>query len=176
MFTYWQGRTSLSISRIFLTKKITKGEKYHEIMFQKKNADKKKSEFHDFFETFFWYLFQHAGRNSTNCWYWIHGTTTIKPLEFYSKLPFEWLGPFTPQLMKLIKFESPEATGSPMGTNVISKLLLLWFSVHGTVFVNHWKCRNWVCFIKNDLSGNTVWPQTSGFQKLDKIDYFWLFK
>ena len=66
------------------------------------------------------FLFQHAGRNSTSCWYWIHGTTTIKPLEFYSKLPFEWLGPFTPQLMKLIKFESPDAIANPMGTNVIS--------------------------------------------------------
>ena len=68
-------------------------------------------------------LFQHAGRNSTICWYWIHGTTTIRPLEFYSKLPFEWLGPFTPQLMKLVRFESP--TPSPMGTDVISTFLLL---------------------------------------------------
>ena len=25
------------------------------------------------------------------------------------------------------------------------------------------------------LSGNTVWPQTSGFQKVVKIDYFWHF-
>ena len=29
-----------------------------------------------------------------------------------------------------------------------------------------------ICPIKNDLSGNTVWPQASGFQKLVKIDYF----
>ena len=112
----------------FWQKKITKGEKYHEIMFHKKRGQKKKNlNFTIFSRLFFWYLFQHAGRNSTNCWYWIHGTTTIKPLEFYSKLPFEWLGPFTPQLMKLIKFESPDAIANPMGTNVISKLLLLWF-------------------------------------------------
>ena len=34
-------------------------------------------------------VLQHGGINSTSCWYWIHGTTEIKPLEFYSKLPFE---------------------------------------------------------------------------------------
>ena len=32
------------------------------------------------------------------------------------------------------------------------------------------------CQFKIDLSGNTVWPQASGFQKLDKIDYFWHFE
>ena len=29
--------------------------------------------------------------------------------------------------------------------------------------------------IKTDLSGNTVWPQASGFQKLAKMDHFWHF-
>ena len=29
------------------------------------------------------------------------------------------------------------------------------------------------CSIKSDLSGNTVWPQTSVFSKTRKIDYFW---
>ena len=29
------------------------------------------------------------------------------------------------------------------------------------------------CPIKSDLSGNTVWPQASGFQKLVKTDHFW---
>ena len=28
---------------------------------------------------------------------------------------------------------------------------------------------------KNDLSGNTVWPQDSGFQKVAKIHHFWHF-
>ena len=28
------------------------------------------------------------------------------------------------------------------------------------------------CPIKTDLSGNTVWPQASGFQKLVKMDNF----
>ena len=31
------------------------------------------------------------------------------------------------------------------------------------------------CPIKTDLSGNTVWPQASGFQKLAKMDHFWHF-
>ena len=31
------------------------------------------------------------------------------------------------------------------------------------------------CPIKVDLSGNTVWPQASGFQKLAKMDYFGYF-
>ena len=30
--------------------------------------------------------------------------------------------------------------------------------------------------IKIDLSGNTVWPQASDFQKLAKMDQFWHFK
>ena len=29
--------------------------------------------------------------------------------------------------------------------------------------------------IKTDLSGNTVWPQASGFQKLAKMDHFGIF-
>ena len=32
------------------------------------------------------------------------------------------------------------------------------------------------CPNKTDLSGNTVWPQASGFQKLAKMDHFWHFK
>ena len=31
------------------------------------------------------------------------------------------------------------------------------------------------CPIKTDLSGNTVWPQALGFQKLAKLDHFWHF-
>ena len=31
------------------------------------------------------------------------------------------------------------------------------------------------CPIKIDLSGNTVWPQASGFQKLAKMDHFLAF-
>ena len=29
--------------------------------------------------------------------------------------------------------------------------------------------------IKSDMSGNTVWPQALGFQKLAKMDHFWAF-
>ena len=31
------------------------------------------------------------------------------------------------------------------------------------------------CHIKTDLSGNTVWPQALGFQKLAKMDHFLAF-
>ena len=31
------------------------------------------------------------------------------------------------------------------------------------------------CPIKTDMSGNTVGPQASGFQKLPKMDLFWHF-
>ena len=31
------------------------------------------------------------------------------------------------------------------------------------------------CPIKTDLSGNSVWPQALGFQKLAKMDHFWHF-
>ena len=54
-----------------------------------------------------------------------------------------------------------------------------------TVFENYSKCRIWIfwimafsinfCPIKSDLSGNTVWPHASGFQKLAKMDHFWHF-
>ena len=55
-----------------------------------------------------------------------------------------------------------------------------------TLFKNFSKCRIWIfwilafstnfCPIKIDLSGNTVWPQAPGFQKLAKMDHFWHFK
>ena len=51
-----------------------------------------------------------------------------------------------------------------------------------TLFENYSKCRIWIlvfstnfCPIKTDLSGNTVWPQASGFQKIAKMDHFWHF-
>ena len=54
-----------------------------------------------------------------------------------------------------------------------------------TLFENYSKCRIWIfdilafstnfCPIKTDLSGNTVWPQASDFQKLAKMDHFWHF-
>ena len=50
------------------------------------------------------------------------------------------------------------------------------------MFEKYLKCRIWIltfstnfCPIKSDLSGNTVWPQSSGFQKLAKMDNFWYF-
>ena len=53
------------------------------------------------------------------------------------------------------------------------------------MFENHSKCRIWnfgfwafstnFCPIITDISGNTVWPQASGFQKLAKLDHFFAF-
>ena len=47
------------------------------------------------------------------------------------------------------------------------------------MFENHPKCRTSnfppIFVLQNYLSGNTVWPQASGFQKLAKIDYFGIF-
>ena len=50
------------------------------------------------------------------------------------------------------------------------------------MFENDSKCRIWIfrllafsinfCLINSDLSGNTVWPQASGFQKLAKLTIF----
>ena len=46
-------------------------------------------------------------------------------------------------------------------------------------WVSKKKCGIWIlafspifCHFRIDLSGDTVWPQTSGFQKLAKINYF----
>ena len=54
-----------------------------------------------------------------------------------------------------------------------------------TLFENYSKCRIWIfefwafstnfCPIKSHLSGNTVWPQASIFQKLAKMHRFWHF-
>ena len=54
------------------------------------------------------------------------------------------------------------------------------------MFEIYLKCRIWslqllafstiFCSIKSDLSGNTVWPQASGFEKLAKMDNFWHFQ
>ena len=51
-----------------------------------------------------------------------------------------------------------------------------------TVFENQPISRIWIlafstnfCPIQSDLSGNIVWPQASGFQKLAKIGHFWHF-
>ena len=51
-----------------------------------------------------------------------------------------------------------------------------------TLFENYLKCHIWIfdvltfstnfCPLKTDLTGNTVWPQASGFQKLAKWDHF----
>ena len=48
------------------------------------------------------------------------------------------------------------------------------------MFENDSKCRIWIFrllafSIKSDLSGNTVWPQASGFQNLAKMDLFGIF-
>ena len=48
---------------------------------------------------------KYGARNMTKCWFWIHRTDKIEPLEFLSKLPFNWLGPFLPNLMQLVRFE-----------------------------------------------------------------------
>ena len=66
-----------------------------------------------------------------------------------------------------------------------SKLILPRFLSVSTVFRNYSKCRIWIFWIlvfsanfcpsKSDLSGNTVWPQASGFPKLTKIDHIWHF-
>ena len=52
-----------------------------------------------------------------------------------------------------------------------------------TVFENHTKCHILIlafstnfCPIKTDLSGNTVWPQASDFQKLAKLAIFGILK
>ena len=48
-----------------------------------------------------------------------------------------------------------------------------------TLFENCSKYRIWIFFnfgiFHLFLSGNTVWPQASGFQKLAKLDHFWHF-
>ena len=54
--------------------------------------------------------------------------------------------------------------------HIVWKLLKMshlnfWILAFSTIF----------CPIKTDMSGNTVWPQASGFQKLAKMDDFWHF-
>ena len=47
--------------------------------------------------------------------------------------------------------------------------------IFSTMLGNYPKCRKWILQfwpIKSDLSGNTVWTQASGFQKLAKLTIF----
>ena len=63
--------------------------------------------------------------------------------------------------------------------SLLNKFIFIW------LFKNYSKCHIWIfgilgfstnfCPIKTVLSGNTVWPQASGFQKLAKMDHFWHF-
>ena len=54
---------------------------------------------------------------------------------------------------------------------------------HLHIVWNYSKCRSWIFLafstnfwpIKTNLSGNPVWPQASGFQKLAKTGPFWYF-
>ena len=62
------------------------------------------------------------------------------------------------------------------------RFLMYFFFTQLTLFENYSKSRIWisefwrfhtnVCPIKTDLSGNTIWPKASGFQKLAKMDHF----
>ena len=86
----------------------------------------------------------------------------------------------------------------PLDLQVIQKFMICWsnrgqenclfisyFTIR-TLFKNYSKCRMWVfgnlAFstnffpIKTNMSGNTVCPQASGFQKLAKMDHFWYFR
>ena len=36
----------------------------------------------------YFFMKQFRARNSTDCWYWQYQTEEVKPIEFYSKLPF----------------------------------------------------------------------------------------
>ena len=47
------------------------------------------------------------------------------------------------------------------------------FVSHFNFFILAFSTNLWP--IKTDMSGNTVWPQASGFQKLAKMDHFWHF-
>ena len=64
--------------------------------------------------------------------------------------------------MRLFKSFSTSAHCLKITQNVAFEFLILAFSTN-------------FCPIKTDLSGNTVWPQASGFQKLAKMDHFWPF-
>ena len=63
----------------------------------------------------------------------------------------------------------------------VGQLAFFWVLHNITVFENHPKCRRILAFsthfwpIKTDLSGNTVWPQASVFQKLAKLTIFGIF-
>ena len=71
-------------------------------------------------------------------------------------------------------------TASGSHINTVSKIKLN--KNPGTLFENYSECRIWIfdilafstnfCPIKIYLSGNTVWPQASGFQKLAKLTNF----
>ena len=84
-----------------------------------------------------------------------------------------------------LKIFVPEPRTTQLTTIYKFKILNLINATIGTLFENYSKCRIWsfefwhfppiFVLFKTDLSGNTVWPQASGFQKLAKMDHFWHF-
>ena len=59
--------------------------------------------------------------------------------------------------------------------NTLAHIVWKWLKMSHSKFVLILVFSTNICPIKTELSGNTVWPQASGFQKLAKMDHFWHF-
>ena len=64
----------------------------------------------------------------------------------------------------------PDASSSSLRLHIVWKLLKM---SHLNFLILAFSTN--FCPIKTDLSGNTVWPQASGFQKSAKMDHVWNF-
>ena len=71
------------------------------------------------------------------------------------------------KLWKLLNFIEMAFEDTKAPRHIVWKLLKM---SHLNVWI--WAFSTNCCPIKTDLSGNTVWPQASGFQKVAKLDYF----
>ena len=90
----------------------------------------------------------------------------------------------THHAIKLSQYFSSGITFFTSPSFCITYHFTVWVSTFNifTLLENYSKCRIWIlaffinsCPIKTDLSGNNVWPQASGFQKLAKLTIFGIF-
>ena len=129
-----------------------------------------------------------SGRILSSITRWIHSKIEIHFLYilyiyFYfveTSLPVEFGFPSVDEFIPKLKYNCGIWFSISTWIHSKTQIQLLHFLSFYTLFENCSKCRILAfstnfCPIKTDQSGNTVWPQASGFQKLAKMNHFWHF-
>ena len=136
----------------------------------------------------FKFLYSLAGLSNKLCYYWSckclscfirHVATTAVTLVLMMDPKRRWL-------LRLLKKIAVSQSFHNFSLTVRGEKLSKSNLIQHILFKNYSKCCIWIfgilafsinfCPINADLSGNTVWPQASIFQKLAKKEQFWHFE